>query len=66
MFIQKSPRVWHTRFPSGWLPEQCAYMVDRHNWQHIVRLGFLSVQLYADVTLQLFFIVTSIMAGSTG
>lgn len=35
-------------------------MVDRHNWQHIVRLGFWSVQLYADVTLQLFFIVTSI------
>lgn len=35
-------------------------MVDRHNWQHIVRLGFWSVQLYADVTLQLFFIATSI------
>ncbi len=37
-----------------------SYMVDRHNWQHIVRLGFLVRQLYADVTLQLFFIVTSI------
>lgn len=36
------------------------HTVDRHYWLHFVRLGFWSVQLYADVTLQLFFIATSI------
>ncbi len=52
--------VWHTRFPSGWLPETMCIHGDRHNWQHIVRLGFLVRATLCDVTLQLFFIVTSI------